>query len=131
MVIRGYEVHPGTPWVWRERSPMWPVETCSFCGSVTPELLLRWLSSGNGASGTDWKYGWPHKFYVNSDNGQHWKFYTEHIGDIDDEVLSPLLDQIDQVLGVHFEFDTLGRLNFKAPAFGHQGYRVHPVDTNV
>lgn len=42
-----------------------PFRTCSYCGSINPEDLYRLLSEGNGTlSGSDWKYGWPHKFYL-------------------------------------------------------------------
>jgi hypothetical protein len=37
---------------------------CWFCGSVHPEDLLAALRSGAQLEGADWKYGWPHKFYV-------------------------------------------------------------------
>jgi hypothetical protein len=38
--------------------------TCSFCGSIHPEDLLRVLLAGAHMHGADWKYGWPHKFYL-------------------------------------------------------------------
>lgn len=38
--------------------------TCSYCGSIHPEDLLNALRAGAKAGGSDWKYGWPHKFYV-------------------------------------------------------------------
>jgi len=38
--------------------------TCSYCGSIHPEDLLRVLTEGATLGGSDWKYGWPHKFYV-------------------------------------------------------------------
>lgn len=37
---------------------------CWFCGSVHPEDLLAALRAGATLDGADWKYGWPHKFYV-------------------------------------------------------------------
>jgi hypothetical protein len=42
--------------------------TCSYCGSVHPEDLLRILENGGDLGGSDWKYGWPHKFYVTALN---------------------------------------------------------------
>src|SRR3990172_5550282 len=36
--------------------------TCGYCGSVHPEDLLRELVAGATLGGSDWKYGWPHKF---------------------------------------------------------------------
>lgn len=56
--------------------------TCSYCGSIHPEDLYTHLRDWNlnrstleklishsekqmlPLGGTDWKYGWPHKFYV-------------------------------------------------------------------
>ena len=37
---------------------------CSYCGSIHPEDLLTILKDGAGLEGADWKYGWPHKFYI-------------------------------------------------------------------
>lgn len=39
--------------------------TCSYCGSIHPEDLVKALEAGATLGGSDWKYGWPHKFYVN------------------------------------------------------------------
>lgn len=38
--------------------------TCSYCGSIHPQDLLRVLAAGALMHGADWKYGWPHKFYI-------------------------------------------------------------------
>lgn len=38
--------------------------TCGYCGSIHPEDLLAVLRNGATLHGSDWKYGWPHKFYV-------------------------------------------------------------------
>lgn len=38
--------------------------TCSHCGSIHPEDLYCALLAGAKLGGSDWKYGWPHKFYV-------------------------------------------------------------------
>jgi hypothetical protein len=43
-----------------------PFRTCSFCGSMHPEDLLNWMQRGAQVHGSDWKYGWPHKFYVDN-----------------------------------------------------------------
>lgn len=43
-----------------------PFSTCSYCGSIHPEDLLAALQAGATLSGADWKYGWPHKFYVDN-----------------------------------------------------------------
>lgn len=41
-----------------------PFRRCSYCGSIHPEDLIRLLGEGAELHGADWKYGWPHKFYV-------------------------------------------------------------------
>lgn len=42
-----------------------PFRTCWFCGSINPQDLFE-LAQINPIrlASTDWKYGWPHKFYV-------------------------------------------------------------------
>lgn len=42
-----------------------PYRTCSYCGSMHPMDLLAALKDGATMHGSDWKYGWPHKFYTN------------------------------------------------------------------
>lgn len=54
---------------WREPEPTrapygTTFRTCSYCGSIHPEDLLTLLKGGARLGGSDWKYGWPHKFYV-------------------------------------------------------------------
>ena len=85
---------------WRTADPRGPYRTCSFCGSMHPEDLLRVLddersqclttkeftevlkSVGPGLGGlkeklppitlewADRKYGYPHKLYVTHNNGE-------------------------------------------------------------
>jgi hypothetical protein len=57
--------------VWRppqlQRTPYAePFRSCSYCGSIHPQDLLFQLTGKVGVTmhGADWKYGWPHKFYV-------------------------------------------------------------------
>jgi hypothetical protein len=38
--------------------------TCNYCGSMHPEDLAKALEAGAEIDMADWKYGWPHKFYV-------------------------------------------------------------------
>jgi hypothetical protein len=38
--------------------------TCCYCGSIHPEDLVNALRNGARLGGSDWKYGWPHKFHV-------------------------------------------------------------------
>jgi len=56
--------------VWRRRTPDdryphgEPFRCCGYCGSIHPEDLLTVLNTGARLGGSDWKYGYPHKFYV-------------------------------------------------------------------
>lgn len=45
-----------------------PFRRCNYCGSIHPEDLLSALSTDAQLGGSDWKYGWPHKFYVEIPN---------------------------------------------------------------
>lgn len=64
--------HAGAPTTWRPKNEkLHPshdlptaFRTCSYCGSIHPEDLLEALRAGAKLSQADWKYGWPHKFYV-------------------------------------------------------------------
>lgn len=40
--------------------------SCSHCGSMHPGDLYEALMGGAHMDGSDWKYGWPHKFYLES-----------------------------------------------------------------
>lgn len=54
---KGEKLHPSNDSVMAFR-------TCSYCGSIHPEDLVEALKAGATLGGSDWKYGWPHKFYV-------------------------------------------------------------------
>lgn len=65
----------GVP-VWREpqlqREPYGEFfRSCSYCGSIHPEDLITLLAGGATMHGADWKYGWPHKFYVTNIPNPH------------------------------------------------------------
>lgn len=56
-------------WETREREPYIDgFRHCSYCGSLHPEDLITALKAGATMHGSDWKYGWPHKFYVTVPN---------------------------------------------------------------
>ena len=44
----------------------YPFRSCAYCGSMHPEDLYNLLTTNPDVTlgGADWKYGWPHKFYV-------------------------------------------------------------------
>lgn len=60
------------PTHWRVENGLHPdggqgraMPNCSYCGSMHPQALLELLKSGAvSLESADWKYGWPHKFYV-------------------------------------------------------------------
>jgi hypothetical protein len=64
-------VHPDAGrwdgWHWREPHRGEHFRRCSFCGSINPEDLAAEPEWAN-LSWADWKYGWPHKFYVGIPN---------------------------------------------------------------
>lgn len=49
---------------WRPADERQGYRTCSHCGSMHPEDLYSAVLAGAKLGGSDWKYGWPHKFYV-------------------------------------------------------------------
>lgn len=56
-------------WEAREREPyVTGFRHCSYCGSLHPEDLITAIEAGAVLGGADWKYGWPHKFYVTVPN---------------------------------------------------------------
>lgn len=111
--------------------PRDPYLHCSYCGSLTVADALRFLQTpGTAWSASDWKYGWPHKFYVEVpcephlfpasyriENGQkvdvqystrskhHLKFYTTHLKDATPAQLEQWNTHIAPIVGVRFEQD--------------------------
>lgn len=65
--------HAGKPYstmrpvVWETREDE-HFRRCNYCGSMHPEDLIAALQQGAKLGGSDWKYGWPHKFYVEVPN---------------------------------------------------------------
>ena len=55
-------VHEGE-WVWREPRRGNFLRTCNYCGSINPDDLAP--VEGWVPDWADWKYGWPHKAYIN------------------------------------------------------------------
>lgn len=107
------------------------VRHCRYCGSVHPEDLIVSIENyGMELEGADWKYGWPHKFYLHGAPFRYpIKWYNEHILDegYDEEALMSLLSIIERESDVHFEVyvdsDEKRRLMYRAPYHGYQ----HPT----
>lgn len=129
-----------------------PFRRCDYCGSMHPEDLVRLLADNPGMrlGGADWKYGWPHKFYVygipnltpgiNAKVGGSWKngvdtpimgkssetlqakFYNEHLTDegLTEPERTQLILLLEQRGGILFYFNDQGALCYQAPHVGYQ-----------
>jgi hypothetical protein len=127
-----------------------PFRRCSYCGSVHPEDLLRLIEGGASLHGADWKYGWPHKFYVEgipnltpgvrakigsetkdgvttpmygtSNATLMAKFYNEHLMDAGygREELEKLIRVLHAQGGILFNIDPDKGLCYRAPRAGYQ-----------
>jgi hypothetical protein len=112
----------------RGHEPRWveyqsrPGEVCSWCGSISTLEAIRLLTtSGTRYTGSDWKYGYPHKFYL----GNH-KFYTEHLLDEESDVVERFNAAALLTLNIQFIVDPERGLGWRAPAHGYQTYGVVP-----
>lgn len=131
---------------WKGKQPYsHSLRCCSYCGSLHPEDLITALANGATTHEADWKYGWPHKLYiegvpnelagqtveVGSESGPGYrkpimgvagphafiKFYTQHIGDMPDDRIRVLSDIIEKQTGISFEKDDVG-LRWRRRAVG-------------
>lgn len=86
--------------------------SCGYCGSMTPaEAIKRMLVPGTSYSGADWKYGFPHKFYIGS-NYPH-KFYSAHLKDATPEQFAEFNEISEKYFGVSWLIED-GQLKYKA-----------------
>ena len=126
------------------------VQTCSFCGSMTIDDVVKYAQiPGTEYSGSDWKYGWPHKFYisipcdpyeraisgVSALNGEftdikravctsrHHKFYSVHLRDATPEQLERWNAIVAPLLGIKFDLHPEKGLGWT----GCPGYQSHGV----
>ena len=60
--MKNNPVHQGVTWGWNSSRGPEHFRRCSYCGCVHPEDLVAEV--GWQPDWADWKYGWPHKFYV-------------------------------------------------------------------
>jgi len=84
-------------------------QRCSWCGSMHPHDLAEALRAGTAKGHwADFKYGWPHKFYVDG-VPMSIKFYTEHLQDAEpeDRVV------IERAMGLSFHFDEKGGVRWE------------------
>lgn len=98
---------------------------CKYCGSIHPEDLYNLLIEGKVTlGGSDWKYGWPHKFYVYEKGNLRLsgaKFYNNHLSTelLDEETFNKVVDTINLHSGITFERKE-GKLYYSAPYAGYQ-----------
>lgn len=99
---------------------------CEWCGSIHPEDLYNLLVENKIVlGGSDWKYGYPHKFYAyvrNKDlklNGG--KFYTNHLVSelLDEDMFNKVISTINKFSGITFERKE-EKLYYTAPYPGFQ-----------
>ena len=136
--------HKGHDATWRPAADRCCWQSCSYCGSMHPDFVLEALKDGAKLHGADWKYGWPHKFYIIVPNpqpdkifdlGSKWeggqkvetykgplavfqgKWYNEHL--LDEGVPSKLFKLLEEKSGIHFEIKD-GQLYYRAPYDGYQ-----------
>jgi hypothetical protein len=76
---------------------------CSYCGSCHPAELAAEIRNGNvRLSFADFKYGWPHKVYIEGENPKGFiKFYSLHLKDASPEDKAT----IEASQNLHIEFE--------------------------
>lgn len=112
-----------SPQTWRAPDEHRPFRYCSYCGSMHPLDLKRLLEDGKiKLSGSDWKYGWPHKFYIDGIGVKLWgKWYNTHLHDLDGALFAQVAALLDTHTNILFERkDGDGRLHYRAPHAGYQ-----------
>lgn len=86
------------PHTWKHRNGE-DFRRCSYCGSINPDDLITLANQKDlHFEVADWKYGWPHKVYV---DGGRIKFYTNHV--IDTRNAGGISTLLFMKTGIHFE----------------------------
>lgn len=94
---------------------------CNYCGSLHPADLLQAVAQGARISGADWKYGWPHKFYVEGGGVRFGKWYNVHLKELSPEMFEKVSNMLERKTGIKFEMRD-GKLFYQAPYHGYQAY---------
>lgn len=99
---------------------------CNYCGSIHPEDLYNLLVEGKVVlGGSDWKYGYPHKFYIYTRDKDlklsGGKFYSNHLIPelLDDQTFNKIISTINTASGITFERKDEG-LFYSASYRGYQ-----------
>ncbi len=96
-----------------------PCDHCSYCGSVHFDDIRRIIAEGGKLGGADYKYGWPHKFYVYLSDGSMYKFYNVHLLDLPAEEFEAFAALLKEHTGIEFFYQD-GNLIYRAPYYGYQ-----------
>jgi hypothetical protein len=72
------------------------------------------LLEGAKLESADWKYGWPHKFYLHPKNGGMYKWYNEHLLDLNDIEFTEFANLLETCSGIRFS-RVSGKLLYKFP----------------
>lgn len=82
----------------------WIDGRCSYCGSIHFNEFYKALKNKESrVELADMKYGYAHKFYLDTPDNHMAKFYTRHMADINDkETLDILLSLIKKRTKVNF-----------------------------
>lgn len=100
--------------VWEKRKD--GILHCCYCGSITPDDALVFLvTRGIRYSGSDWKYGWPHKFYIGNA-----KFYSQHLADATEDQRILWNRVTDGNLEIKFWLRADEKLVYVSPGKGYQ-----------
>lgn len=75
-MAKGWKMTKNMHGEWKQRAdderkygqPPPPFPQCSYCGSITPEAFIEACRLGYRMEVADWKYGWPHKVYIDWPN---------------------------------------------------------------
>ena len=93
-------------------------ESCSFCGSMSTELAVHYLTTpGTQFEGDTWHKGFPETFFITpKDRGlkRHTKFHVLHLCDASDEVFQRFDEISRKVLGIAWFKDLCG-VRFNCP----------------
>jgi hypothetical protein len=88
---------------------------CDYCGSMSPKQAITLLQApGTEFSGSDWKYGWPHKFYIHNKSLSitFGKFYSNHINEMDENDLNVWNSLSRRIFGIAWQRDIDNRLKW-------------------
>ena len=95
---------------------------CNYCGSISVADAIRLLQKpGTRFSGSDWKYGWPHKFYIEAEGAI--KFYAKHLAQASDAELAEFDRLSRKTFGIAWKRDENG-VAFYSPRGGSYGWQL-------